>query len=161
MNTNIRLVNSSLVWRESARKMEKKANKTDSSHKKYSKTRQNIFNFQLRVGSNTVSLGFCLIFALWLVHTTHVTLSTNQMQEWGQFRLYFPHFPAQALTLCGCLRYLSLPLLVLMNILVVALRLLTEVSLKWNLTLSTLTSVCIFSVLFSIHFLKHWQGEFV
>ena len=29
------------------------------------------------------------------------------------------------------------------------------------LTLYTLTSVCIFSILFSIHFLRGWQGEFV
>ena len=29
------------------------------------------------------------------------------------------------------------------------------------LTLYTLTSVCIFSILFSIHFLRCWQGEFV
>ena len=29
------------------------------------------------------------------------------------------------------------------------------------LTLYTLTSVCIFSILFSIHFLMCWQGEFV
>ena len=28
-------------------------------------------------------------------------------------------------------------------------------------TLYTLTSVCIFSILFSIHFLRCWQGEFV
>ena len=30
-----------------------------------------------------------------------------------------------------------------------------------SLTLYTLTSVCIFSILFSIHFLMYWQGEFV
>ena len=30
-----------------------------------------------------------------------------------------------------------------------------------SLTLYTLTSVCIFSILFSIHFLMCWQGEFV
>ena len=30
-----------------------------------------------------------------------------------------------------------------------------------SLTLSTLTSVCIFSILFSINFLMSWQGEFV
>ena len=30
-----------------------------------------------------------------------------------------------------------------------------------TLTLYTLTSVCIFSILFSIHFLRCWQGEFV
>ena len=30
-----------------------------------------------------------------------------------------------------------------------------------SLTLDTLTSVCIFSILFSIHFLRCWQGEFV
>ena len=29
------------------------------------------------------------------------------------------------------------------------------------LILYTLTSVCIFSILFSIHFLRRWQGEFV
>ena len=29
------------------------------------------------------------------------------------------------------------------------------------LTLYTLTSVCIFSILFSIHFLRSWKGEFV
>ena len=29
------------------------------------------------------------------------------------------------------------------------------------LTLYTLTSVCIFSILFPIHFLRYWQGEFV
>ena len=29
------------------------------------------------------------------------------------------------------------------------------------LTLYTLTSVCIFSILFSIHFQRGWQGEFV
>ena len=29
------------------------------------------------------------------------------------------------------------------------------------LTLYTLASVCIFSTLFFIHFLRHWQGEFV
>ena len=29
------------------------------------------------------------------------------------------------------------------------------------LTLCTLKLVCIFSLLFSLHFLKHWQGEFV
>ena len=32
---------------------------------------------------------------------------------------------------------------------------------KTLLTLYTLTSVCIFSILFSIHFLKCWMGEFV
>ena len=31
---------------------------------------------------------------------------------------------------------------------------------QW-LTLYTLTSVCIFSILFSIHFLRVWKGEFV
>ena len=50
-----------------------------------------------------------------------------------------------------------------------------EISLKFNtfcypwlvawdqclLTLYTLTSVCIFSILFFIHFLRCWQGEFV
>ena len=30
-----------------------------------------------------------------------------------------------------------------------------------SLTLNTLSSVCIFSLLFSIHFLMCWQGEFV
>ena len=30
-----------------------------------------------------------------------------------------------------------------------------------TLTLYILTSVCIFSILFSIHFLRCWQGEFV
>ena len=29
------------------------------------------------------------------------------------------------------------------------------------LTLYTLTSVCIFSILFSVNFLRCWQGEFV
>ena len=29
------------------------------------------------------------------------------------------------------------------------------------LTLYTLRSVCIFSILFSAHFLRYWQGEFV
>ena len=32
---------------------------------------------------------------------------------------------------------------------------------KLSLTLYTLTSVCIFSILFSIHFQRGWQGEFV
>ena len=31
----------------------------------------------------------------------------------------------------------------------------------YTVTLYTLTSVCIFSILFSIHFLWYWQGEFV
>ena len=31
----------------------------------------------------------------------------------------------------------------------------------WLLTLYTLTSVCIFSILFFIHFPRCWQGEFV
>ena len=39
-------------------------------------------------------------------------------------------------------------------------------SLSWNiffdaLTLHILTSVCIFSILFSVHFQRGWQGEFV
>ena len=34
-------------------------------------------------------------------------------------------------------------------------------SFLWALTLYTLTSVCIFSILFSIHFLRCWQREFV
>ena len=36
----------------------------------------------------------------------------------------------------------------------------TEVTVR-NLTLYTLTSACKFSTLFSIHFLRCWQGEFV
>ena len=32
---------------------------------------------------------------------------------------------------------------------------------RLHLTLYTLTSVCIFSILFSIHFLRCWEGEFV
>ena len=32
---------------------------------------------------------------------------------------------------------------------------------KHSLTLYTLTSVCIFSILFSVYFLRCWQGEFV
>ena len=30
-----------------------------------------------------------------------------------------------------------------------------------NSTIYTLTSVCIFSILFSVHFQRCWQGEFV
>ena len=32
---------------------------------------------------------------------------------------------------------------------------------SWELTLYTLTSLCIFSILFSIHFQRCWQGEFL
>ena len=46
--------------------------------------------------------------------------------------------------------------------LVIYSRCLVRWSNSWTiLTLYTLTSVCIFSILFSIHFLRCWQGEFV
>ena len=40
-------------------------------------------------------------------------------------------------------------------------RILNQTMTIYIFTLYTLTSVCIFSILFSIHFLMHWQGEFV
>ena len=53
-------------------------------------------------------------------------------------------------------RHLHLPQLYIQAILYIY-----KTDYMMSLTLYTLTSVCIFSMLFSIHFLMCWEGEFV